>query len=107
MRLLLLPALLGYTVKFVWSTPAPRFASRGQRGGLLAAQAVEALQGGGPLGAWRNEEIDLDAAFRRHFEGGDPSAEVPDLIGLGVMTDGDQTGTPAAADYAGFVLSGR
>ena len=39
-----------------------------------------------------------------HFAGGDPGAEVPELQGIGVMSDGDQTGSISAADYAGFVL---
>jgi hypothetical protein len=31
-------------------------------------------------------------------------AEVPGLQGIGIMTDGDQTNSTSAADYAGFVL---
>ena len=51
-----------------------------------------------------DEEIDPDALFRAHFEGGSPDAEVPDLQGIGILTDGDQTHSVSAADYAGFVV---
>ena len=33
------------------------------------------------------------------FEG-----DVPDFVGIGLMSDGDQTNSVSAADYAGFVL---
>ena len=42
--------------------------------------------------------------FRQHFTNGDPRSEVPELQGIGLMSDGDQTGSISAADYAGFVL---
>jgi hypothetical protein len=48
--------------------------------------------------------IDLKGAFRRHFENGDPRAEVPSFMGVGIMTDGDQTNSRSVADYAQFVL---
>ena len=62
------------------------------------------LESGGPLGAWRTEQIDLKQEFRRHFSDGDTNAEVPDFVGVGIMTDGDQTKSESSADYASFVL---
>ncbi len=62
------------------------------------------LETGGPLNVWREEHLDLDAEFRRHFEGGDPHAELPELIGVAVLTDGDQTRSPASGDFGHFVL---
>ena len=63
------------------------------------------MRSGGPLNEWQTEEIDLKAEFRKHFEGGDQSADVPDLLGVGLMTDGDQTKSHSAADYADFVIT--
>ena len=48
--------------------------------------------------------VDLKQEFRRHFGDGDPNAEVPDFVGVGIMTDGDQTKSESSADYADFVL---
>jgi hypothetical protein len=53
---------------------------------------------------WQEEEIDPAALFREHFEGGNPAAEVPELQGVGILTDGDQMHTTSVADYAGFAL---
>ena len=49
-------------------------------------------------------ELDPDAEFRKHFEGGDPNADVPDLQGLGLMSDGDATQSPSEADFGFFTL---
>ena len=62
------------------------------------------LRSGPPTGVWQEEEIDPDSLFRAHFEGGNPAAEVPELQGIGILTDGDQTRSVSAADYTGFVL---
>ncbi len=62
------------------------------------------LESGGPLGAWQNEEIDLATEYRRHFENNDPKDDLPDFVGIGLMTDGDQTKSESAADYGTFTL---
>jgi hypothetical protein len=62
------------------------------------------LRAGGPLGQWVTESVDVEAEFRAHFAGGDPRAEVPELMGIAVLTDGDDTRSGASADYASFVL---
>jgi hypothetical protein len=48
--------------------------------------------------------VDVRGAFIDHFAGGDRNAEVPDLVGIGVMTDGDQTRSESGADWTGFEL---
>ena len=70
----------------------------------FVSQDTIILESGGPLGVWRTEQIDLKQEFRRHFGDGDPNADVPDFVGVGIMTDGDQTKSESSADYAGFVL---
>ena len=93
-----------YSVKLVWSSEAPPGATcNGTRNALVAADSV-VLESGGPTGVWREEEVDPDALFRAHFEGGRADAEVPELQGIGILTDGDQTHSVSAADYAGFVF---
>ena len=62
------------------------------------------VDSGPPLNEWRSVEIDPDEEFRKHFEGGDQRAEVPDVIGIAIMTDGDQTASASEADYGGFSL---
>ncbi len=94
-----------YTLKYVWSAVSPRGAVCDSKRNPFVAQDTVVLESGGPVGTWRNEEVDLRAEFRKHFEDGDPSAEVPGLLGVGIMTDGDQTQSESAADYADFVIA--
>ena len=89
-----------YSLKFVWSTAAPLGATcNSVRNPLVASDSV-VLRSGGGGSRWVKEEIDPDALFRQHFGG-----EVPELQGLGILTDGDQTHSTSAADYAGFELT--
>jgi hypothetical protein len=93
-----------YTLKYVWSSVGQRGAVCDRKRNPFVAQDTIILQSGGPLGVWRSELIDLKQEFRRHFGDGDPNAEVPDFVGIGIMTDGDQTKSVSSADYADFVL---
>jgi hypothetical protein len=93
-----------YSLKFIWSSEAPLGATCNPRRSPLVAQESIILRSGGPTGIWRDEEVDPDAVFREHFEGGNRAAEVPDLVGIGLLTDGDQTHSVSAADYADFVF---
>lgn len=93
-----------YSVKLVWSTDAPVGATCNKTRNLLTASESVILRSGPRLGEWIEEEIDPSALFRAHFADGNPDAEVPELQGIGIMTDGDQTQSTSAADYAGFFL---
>jgi hypothetical protein len=97
-------ALKWYTIKYVWSTVGPKGETCDKHTTPFSAQETVILQSGGPTDTWQTEEIDLRTEFRRHFAGGDPSASVPDFIGIGLMTDADQTKSEAAADYGGFEI---
>jgi Protein of unknown function (DUF3047) len=93
-----------YSLKFIWSTEAPLGATcNGKRSPFIAQDSV-ILRSGPPTGFWRAEEVDLEAVFREHFAGGNPRADIPDLAGVGILTDGDQTQSVSAADYTGFVF---
>jgi len=100
-------ALRWYTLKYVWSPEAPKGAVCDSKRNPFRAQDTIVVESGGPLGEWRTVELDPDAEFRKHFEDGDPQASVPSFGGIGLMTDGDQTQSPSAADYGGFVVTYR
>ena len=90
-----------YTLKYVWSSVAGKGSVCDRKRNPFVAQDTIVLESGPPTGAWKTETIDLDADFRAHFG----AEDMPDLHGLGIMSDGDQTQSESAADYAGFVLS--
>jgi hypothetical protein len=94
-----------YTLKYVWSSESPQGATCDSKRNLFVAQDTVVLRSGGPIGNWMTEQIDPTAEFRRHFRKGDPKADVPELVGIGIMTDGDQTKSESAADFAGFSLA--
>jgi len=93
-----------YTLKYVWSSVASVGRICDSKRNPFVAQDTVVRRSGGPIGSWLSEEVDLAAEFRRHFEGGRPDADVPAFIGIGLMSDGDQTRTPSSADYGSFVL---
>jgi hypothetical protein len=93
-----------YTLKYVWSSVGPKGWTCDRKRNPFVAQDTVILKTGGALGDWQSERIDLKAAFREHFCGNDPNAEVPDFVGVAIMSDGDQTKSESAADYAGFSL---
>ena len=93
-----------YTLKYTWSAMAPKGSVCDRRRNAFVAQDTIVLESARTSEAWVDEEIDLAGEFRRAFENGDPDAEVPDLQGVGIMSDGDQTKSDSIADYAKFVL---
>jgi hypothetical protein len=93
-----------YTLKYVWSAAAPRGAVCESVRNPFVAQDTVILESGGPLNTWKIEHVDLKAQFRKHFADGDRDAEVPDFVGIGIMSDGDQTRSESAADYAEFSI---
>jgi hypothetical protein len=93
-----------YSLKYVWSSVGRKGEICDRRNNLFRGQDTVILESGGPTGVWVTEEIDPADEFRKHWEGGDPTADVPDMVGIGLMSDGDQTNSVSAADYAGFTL---
>jgi hypothetical protein len=94
-----------YTLKYVWSTIGPHGGVCAKKRNPFVAQDTVILRSGGPLGTWQSETVDLPAVFRKHFADGDPKASVPDLIGIALMSDGDQTESQSSADFGRFSLS--
>jgi hypothetical protein len=93
-----------YSLKYTWSANGTKGEVCDQKRNLFVVQDTVILQSGGPLNEWRTEEFDPSAEFRAHFEKGNPNADVPDFVGLGIMSDGDQTLSISSADYTGFTL---
>lgn len=94
-----------YTLKYVWSSVGAKGKICDQKRNPFVAQDTVIVDSGPPLGAWRSVEIDLDREYRDHFERGDAAAEVPPFVGIGIMSDGDQTESPSSADFGAFTLS--
>jgi hypothetical protein len=93
-----------YTLKYVWSAVGRKGSVCDSKRNPFSAQDTVILESGGPLGAWRFVEIDLAHQFRHYFEGGNPNASVPDFVGIGIMSDGDDTRSESAADYGKFTI---
>ncbi|MBI5544599.1 MAG: DUF3047 domain-containing protein [Deltaproteobacteria bacterium] len=96
-----------YSLKYVWSSVSPKGAVCDKKSNPLRVQETIIVESGAPLNRWKTVELDPDAEFRKHFEGGDPKAEVPDLSGIGIMVDGDQTQSPSEADFGSFAYQAR
>jgi hypothetical protein len=94
-----------YSLKYVWSTTRPPGTVCDRRRNTFVAQDTVVLESGGPPGVWKRESIDLAGDFRKYLAEGDQHADIPPLVGLAVMSDGDQTKTESTGDYADFVLS--
>jgi len=93
-----------YTLKYVWSTTLAKGTVCEHKRNAFVAQDVVVAETGFPVGVWKTEEIDLRSEWRKHFADGDTNASVPELRGLGIMSDGDQTNSGSSADFARFVL---
>jgi Protein of unknown function (DUF3047) len=93
-----------YVLKYVWSPLSPLGAVCDRKRTLLLVRDTIVLESGGKPGTWLKEVVDVRQAFIDHFAKGDPSADVPDLVGIGVMSDGDQTRSFSGADWADFEI---
>jgi hypothetical protein len=96
-----------YTLKYVWSSSVPKGSICDSKRNPFVAQDTIVLQSGPSNGEWKSERIDLGRELRKHFFDGDPSAELPAFLGPAIMSDGDQTRSESAADYADFVVVTR
>jgi len=88
-----------YSIKYAWSSVGTKGAVCDQKRNIFVVQDTVILESGGPTNVWKDEEVDPTAEFRAHFEG-----DVPEFVGVGLMSDGDQTNSISAADYKEFVL---
>lgn len=81
-------------VKYVWSTTLP-LDSVGRRNRIFRPWYIVAESGAENLGRWTFEAADLERDHGRTY-GGDPKDRT---VGLGLLTDADNTGTRAETWY--------
>lgn len=93
-----------YTLKYVWSAVGKKGSVCDMKRNPFVAQNTIIVASGGPLDTWQTQEIDLKAEFRKHFADGDANADVPDFVGVGIMSDGDQTKSVSSADFGVFTV---
>jgi hypothetical protein len=94
-----------YTLKYVWSAVGIRGKVCDKKRNPFVAQDTIILESGPSSGGFRSVEIDLAREFRRHFADGDASADVPPFMGIGLMSDGDDTETESSADFGPFLVT--
>lgn len=88
-----------YTLKYVWSSVGNKGAVCDKRRNPFLAQDTIIRESGAGNGGWVTEELDLAAEFRRHFD-----SDMPAFVGIGLMSDGDQTNSPSSADFGAFTV---
>ena len=93
-----------YTIKYVWSAVGTKGKTCDQKRNPFVAQDTTIVESGAPLNTWKTVSIDLAAEYRNHFESGDAKAEVPDFVGIGLMSDGDNTKSESSADFGTFTV---
>lgn len=89
-------------IKYVWSTVGTVGTSCQSARGWFFDRDTTLVQVGGPLDVWTSYTVDPRTEFVKHYGG--KLEDVPDFVAIGVMTDGDNSQSPAAADYADFVV---
>jgi len=89
-------------IKYVWSTVGTVGQSCQSTRGWFFDRDTTLVAVGGPLDVWSSYEVDPRREFVKHYGG--RLEDVPDFVAVGLMTDGDNSRSPAAADYADFVV---
>jgi Protein of unknown function (DUF3047) len=89
-------------LKYVWSTTGTVGTSCQSTRGWFFDRDTILVEVGGALGVWKSVEVDPRAEFVRYYGG--TLNDVPDFVAVGMLTDGDQSNSPAEADYADFTL---
>jgi len=89
-------------IKYVWNSVGPANRSCELANNVFFAKREVVIRSGGALDTWHTETVDPRRDFVRYFGG--KLEDVPDVVGLAVLTDGDATNSPSEADYADFVL---
>jgi hypothetical protein len=93
-----------YSLKFIWSTDAKvGQVCNKQRNPFVFSDSI-VLHSGQTSAEWVEEEVDPEALFQQHFIDTGDTDYLPELQGIGILTDGDQTNSQSSADYAGFEM---
>ena len=89
-------------LKYIWSETRPKGTVCDRRNGPFLRRDTTVLESGAGAGEWRAEAVDPKGEYAQHF--GVKREDVPELVGVGLFTDGDQTKSGSSADYGGFQL---
>lgn len=90
------------TLKYVWSTTVP-VGTHYRREGIGRPHVIVLESGKEKLGQWVEESVDVHADYVRIFGKKPPSK----AVGIGILTDGNATGTDSSGDYDDFVVHRR
>lgn len=91
-----------YVIKYIFSTAHKKgFNFRATDSNFINKLHIVVLEDRKPeIGKWLKEEINFYEDFKKYFE----REDVPPLLGIGVLSDGDGTKQDVVADYADFTL---
>lgn len=90
------------TLKYVWSSTLP-VGTYHRRDGIGRPHVIVLESGEEKLGRWVAESVDVCADYVRIF-GKEPPRKA---VGIGILTDGNATGTESKGDYDDFVVHRR
>ena len=90
------------TLKYVWSTTLP-VGTYHRRDGIGRPHVMVLESGEEKLGRWVEESVDVHADYVRIFGKKPPR----NAVGIGILTDGNATGTDSRGDYDDFVVHRR
>jgi hypothetical protein len=93
-----------YIIKYAWASVGKKGMVCDPKRNIFLARNTVLQEVDGPTQVWVREQIQPRWEFVKHFGG--RLDEVPDFVGVGIMTDGDQTKSKAVADYADFSVGG-
>ena len=91
-------------IKYVWNATGKPGKTCELANNPFFAKRIIVLRVAGETDTWHTEEVNPRADFVRYFGG--KLEDVPEFIGLAVLSDGDATKSVVEADYGGFVLLG-
>ena len=89
-------------IKYVWATVGTVGQSCVSNRGWFFDRDTTLVQVGGPPDVWTSYTMDPKVEFVKHYGG--KLEDVPDLVAIGLMTDGDNSRSPSEADYADIVV---
>lgn len=90
------------TLKYVWSTTVP-VGTHYRREGIGRPHVIVLQSGEEKLGQWVEESVNVYADYVRIF-GKKPPRKA---VGIGILTDGNATGSDSKGDYDDFVVHRR
>lgn len=82
-------------MKYIWSEKVPAGTALTSNSGLTQVRVVES---GRDKGGWVDERVNVLEDWKAAFK----EKETPKVVGIGVLTDADDTKSTASGDYANF-----